>query len=112
MHQARHIRGDDIVGAGFADEVEFVVSHLGGHCFLSNGERSAKATAFVRSLEIDELNPRNALQQLFRFLKLGVVYAFAHRSQAEAAHRGTTGVEYHLVIELGPRELTYLQEVV
>jgi len=47
-----------------------------------------------------------------RFGELGVVYAFAHGSHAEAADRRATAVEGYLVIELCPRELAYLQDVV
>jgi hypothetical protein len=69
---------DDIVGASFTHEFDFVVSHLGSHCLLRDGKRSAKAAAFVRSFEIDELNTGDALKQFFRLGEFGVVYAFTH----------------------------------
>jgi hypothetical protein len=112
MHDAGHVGRDDIVGASFTHEFDFVVSHLGRHRLLRDGERSAKAAAFVRSFEIDELNTPDVFQQLFRLGEFEVVYAFAHRSHADAAHRGTTGVQSHLVFELRPWELTHLQNVV
>ncbi len=37
--------------------------------------------------------------------------AFAHRSQAEAGDSGTAGMQSHFVVELRPRKLTYLQDV-
>ena len=112
MHDAGHVGRDDIVGAGFTHEFDFVVSHLGSHGLLRDRERSAKAAAFVRSFKVDKLNARDALQQLFRLGELGIVYAFAHRSQADAADRGTAGVQSHFVFELRPGELTHLQDVV
>src|SRR5216683_2237143 len=112
MHQARHIGRDEIVGARLTDEFEFVVSHLGSHRFFSDRERSAKAAAFVWPFEVDELNPGDILQQIFRLRELRVVYAFAHRSHAEAADRGTTSVQSYFVLELCPRELSDLKNVV
>src|SRR4029077_11367745 len=112
MHEAGHVGRDDIVGASFTHEFDFVVSHLGSHCLLRDGERSAKAAAFIWPFEVDELNTGDALQQIFRLGELGVVYAFAHRSQADAADRGKTGVQSYFVFELRPGELTHLQDVV
>src|SRR5260221_11928264 len=111
MHEAGHVRRDDIVGASVTDEFDFVVSHLGSHSFLRDGERSAKAAAFVRPFEVDELNTRDALQELFRLGELGIVYAFAHRTQSDAADRGTAGVQSYFVFELRPWELTHLQNL-
>ena len=101
-----------IVSASLTDEVEFVVSHLGSNGFLSDRERTAKPAAFVRPFEVDELDARDVLEQVLRLGELRVVYAFAHRSHAEAADCGTAGVQSHLVLELSPRELTHLQNVV
>src|SRR6266404_6884171 len=112
MHEAGHVGRDDIVGASFTHEFDFVVSHLGSHCLLRDGERSTKAAAFVRPFEVDELNTGDALQQLFRLRELGVVYALAHRSQADTADCGTAGVQSYFVFELRPGELTHLQDVV
>src|SRR5258708_5196290 len=112
MHQARHIGRDEIVGARPTDESDFVVAHLGSHRFLSNREGSAKAAAFVRPFELGKLDPRDVLQQIFWLGELRVVYEFAHRSHAEAADRGTTSVQSYFVLELRPRELSDLKNVV
>src|SRR6266481_3313488 len=112
MHEAGHVGRDDIVDASFTHEFDLVVSHLGSHCLLRDGKRSAKAATFIRPFEVDELNTGYALQQIFRLGEFGVVYAFAHRSQADAADRGTTGVQSYFAFELRPGELTHLQDVV
>jgi hypothetical protein len=81
------------------------VRHFGSDGFFSDRKGAAKATAFIRPFEIDEINSLYALQQIFRFRKFLVVNPLAHRLHEQTPNRRTAGVQRNLVRERSPGKL-------
>src|ERR1700704_2663437 len=67
MHQAARINGRNVLRSGHRDAVTFRFAHGHGDAFKLCGERPAKATTFVRSKHVHQLQAFDAAEQVLWF---------------------------------------------
>src|SRR6185369_7893275 len=63
MHDARHVGGDDVLGAGTLVIGHLVVAHLRRHRLLEYGEGAAEPAALIRTIGVDEADSSHLGQQ-------------------------------------------------
>src|SRR6516165_1759485 len=66
VHEAGHVSGDDVSGAGGVMISDLVVAHLGRNRFFENGKSAAEAAAFVRPARRHEFDATHLAEQIER----------------------------------------------
>lgn len=92
MHEAGHVGTGDELGAVLDVILDAVSAHGHGDVGLEDGEGAAKAAAFIRPTELDQLQALDHAQELLRLGK-GGAHALAAFSQTEAAQSVTALVQ-------------------
>ena len=104
VHQAGHVGGDDVLGAGLAVVAHLVVAHLRRHRLLEHRERAAEPAALVGPLRHHEARcPSPPTSRSCGFENGGSSISDMLRL-AQRAQRRAAVVQPDLVRELGPRE--------
>ena len=110
VHQAGTVGAGYVFGTGLDVALHLVLTHLRTDGRLLDGEHTAEAAAFVRTLGLYHLDAFYQLQQVLDLIELGYVL-LAGRTQSQLAYAVTGVVQTHLVGEL-TQGLVHLHHIV
>jgi hypothetical protein len=110
VHEARHVCGDDVLGAGGVMISNLVVTHLGRNRLFENGKRAAETAAFIRSTRGHELDAAHLAQQI-EWLREKRFVDFGCFCGAKLAKRAARIVKADLVRKFSPGEGLDLEHV-
>lgn len=99
VHQAGTVGAGHVFSTGLDVALHLVLTHLRTDGRLLDGEHTAEAAAFVRTLGLYHLDAFYQLQQVLDLIELGYVL-LAGRTQSQLAYAMTGVVQTHLVGEL------------
>src|SRR6516165_5133426 len=110
VHEARHVCGNNVFGAGGVMISNLVVTHLGGNRLLENGKSAAEAAAFIRSARCHEFDAAHLAEEI-EWLGEKRLVDFRCLCRAKLAKRAARIVEADLVRKFSPGESLDFQDI-